>query len=301
MKYQLYLHEPLPDDLDGACATLADSFGMSAEQVAALLERAPGVITRPLPLADAEDTLDFVLAAGFHAELHEAEPSRAEAWREELGPAPTTPVMSEVRGPARRAVLQPFLFSGLIAIVLYVFLAVPWFVTEHEAQLERYAALFASGVVAASDGLPLSAPAAQGPLRAEVNGWSALDDALAAAIIIDGSAAYVGGFNHTEVSNAALVRERSANRGREYTSLSGRLAANRLVLQAITQESSPTFFGSAAVPRTSGGQVLVVGNSEQAMRPVLLGALGLLAVLLFGMLLAVSAAARLSARVQRGR
>lgn len=280
---------------------LADSFGMSVAQVTALTERAPGVITRPLPLAEAEDTLDFVLAAGFHAELREAEPSRAEAWREELGPAPTEPLVAEVRGSARRAVLTPFLFTGFLAILLYVFVAVPWFVADYDAQLNRYAALFASGVVSASDGLPLSAPAVQGPLRSFVAEWSELDDALAAAVIIDGSATYVGGFNHTVLSDAALVRERSASRGREYSSFGGRLAANRFVLRAMSADAPPTFFGSASIPRTSGGQVLIVGNGEQVMRPVLLGALGLLAVWFFGMLLAVSAAARFSASVDRGR
>lgn len=301
MKYQLYLDEPLPDDLDSACETLADSFGMTTEQVAALVQRAPGMITRPLPLAEAEDTLDFVLAAGFRAELQEAELSRADAWREELGPTPTTPAVAEVRGPARRAVLLPFLVTGLLATLLYAFIAVPWFVTEFEAKLDRYAAVFASGVVRASDGLPLSAPAAQGPLRAFVAEWSELDEAVAAAIIIDGSAAYVGGFNHTGYSDATLVRERSANRGREYTSFSGRLAANRLMLSALSADAAPTLFGSAAITRTSGGQVLIVGNSEQAMRPVILGALGLLAVLLFGMFIAALGAARFSATLQRGR
>lgn len=306
MKYQLYLREPLPDDIESACETLAESFGMSVEQVELLTGRAPGFITKPLPLDEAEDTLDFVLAAGFEAELREAAVDEAkvsytDTWKREL--APLAPTLSNFRGSARRAVLAPLWFVGILATLLYIFVVIPWHVSGYQDELDRYAYVFAEGVAVMSDGLPLSAPAIRLTLQQYVSSWGndAMRERLAAAIIIDGNATYVGGFNETALSDAALVRERSAARGRSFDTLGERFGATLLVVQALTGSEPTLLFGSAPVPGVAGGQVLLVGQSEQAASPVVLGGLFLLAAFLFGMVLAGVNAAVLSHRIEQRR
>lgn len=298
MKYQIYLLEPLPDDVPAACQELAEAFGLAAPEVEQLVARAPGVITRGLPLEEAEDTLDFVLAAGFVAELREAaaQPvSQTSLWEAELTPA--APAQTPLRGAARRAVLVPFILTMLGALLLYGLVLVPAELTRYQADLTRTATVFANGASAAAGGLPLSAPAIQNDLRAFVNAWqqdSAEPYALA-LVLIDGSATYVGGFNSTGWSDAELVRQRSALRGRDFTEFSGRLAANQLVLSALGGDA-PLMFGSATVPRSGGAEVLLLGNSEQLLRPLGLRALVLLAVMLFGLLVALVNAAVLAGR-----
>lgn len=299
MKYQIYLLEPLPDDVPAACQELADAFNLAADEVEQLVARAPGAITRALPLEEAEDTLDFVLAAGFVAELREAAAppvNQTSLWEAELKPATTT--QKPLRGTARRAVLVPFILTLLALFALYTMVLVPAELTRYQADLTRIATVFANGAGAATGGLPLSAPAIQSDLRAFVNAWEQ-DEAqpyALALVLIDGSATYVGGFNHTDSTNAELVRQRSALRSREFTTFSGRLAANQLVLGALGG-NAPTIFGSAPVPRSGGAEVLLLGNSEQLLQPLGLRALVLLAVMLFGLLVALVNAAGLASRV----
>lgn len=300
MTYQIYLLEPLPPDVPAACQELADAFGLDVAEVEQLIARAPGAITRALPLTEAEDTLDFVLAAGFTAELREAAPavSQTALWEAELAPPQAPPVL--LRGAARRAVLVPFILTMLGVVLLYMLTLVPQQLQAYQHDLTRTATVFANGVSAVASGLPLTAPAIQSEIRAFVNAWEQ-DDAdpyAVALVLVDGSRAYIGGFNHTAVTDAELVRHRAQERGRQFATLSERFAANGLVLRALRGDA-PLVFGSATVPQSGGAEVLIVGNSEQVLRPLGLGALVLLAVMLFGLLVAAVNAAVLAAKTER--
>lgn len=69
MKYLVEVTTPLPPDIDNAAGRLADMFGIQSDQVRALLDRAPGVVTRSLDEHEANRVLDTFTEAGIWARV----------------------------------------------------------------------------------------------------------------------------------------------------------------------------------------------------------------------------------------
>ncbi len=79
MKYQVEVTEPLPPDLEIVAERVASMFGIKSAKIRALLERAPGVVTKPISEREATRVIDAFTQAGIWARLlpYEADtPSR---------------------------------------------------------------------------------------------------------------------------------------------------------------------------------------------------------------------------------
>ena len=69
MKYLVEVTTPLPPDIDLAAERLAEMFSIQSDQVRALLDRAPGVVTRPLDEDEANRVIDTFTEAGIWARV----------------------------------------------------------------------------------------------------------------------------------------------------------------------------------------------------------------------------------------
>lgn len=71
MKYVVLVRPPVPDDLTTVVAQVAAGFRIAPDKAVALLRRAPGVVTRPVPEHDARVVAGILGAAGLVVEVRE--------------------------------------------------------------------------------------------------------------------------------------------------------------------------------------------------------------------------------------
>ncbi len=69
MKYQVEVTEPLPPDLEIVAERVASMFGIKSAKIRALLERAPGVVTKLISECEATMVIDAFTQTGIWARL----------------------------------------------------------------------------------------------------------------------------------------------------------------------------------------------------------------------------------------
>lgn len=69
MKYLVEVTTPLPADIDAAAERVAETFGLQRELVKSLLDRVPGVVTKPLDEIEASRVIDTFGEAGIWARV----------------------------------------------------------------------------------------------------------------------------------------------------------------------------------------------------------------------------------------
>lgn len=71
MNYVVVVLDPVPGDLSGVAAQVADGFRIPADRAVALLRRAPGPVTREVPERQARSVAEILRSAGLNVEIRE--------------------------------------------------------------------------------------------------------------------------------------------------------------------------------------------------------------------------------------
>lgn len=101
MNYVVVVLDPVPQDLSSAAAKVAEGFRIPADKAMALLQRAPGAVTRDVPERQARSVAKILHAAGFEVELREGGVDGARVpWPDDHAPVTDTGAGVE---PAPRA------------------------------------------------------------------------------------------------------------------------------------------------------------------------------------------------------
>ncbi len=83
MNYVVVVLDPVPDDLGGAAAVVAEGFRIPADRALALLKRAPGPVTRDVPERQARSVAQILHSAGLTVEMREGDANgRAVQWHD---------------------------------------------------------------------------------------------------------------------------------------------------------------------------------------------------------------------------
>ncbi len=84
MNYVVVVLDPVPEDLGGAAAVVAEGFRIPADRALALLKRAPGPVTREVPERQARNVAQILSSAGLTVEMREGDANgRSVSWRAE--------------------------------------------------------------------------------------------------------------------------------------------------------------------------------------------------------------------------
>lgn len=82
MNYVVVVLDPVPEDLGGAAAVVAEGFRIPADRALALLKRAPGPVTREVPERQARNVAQILSKAGLTVEMREGDANgRSVDWR----------------------------------------------------------------------------------------------------------------------------------------------------------------------------------------------------------------------------
>lgn len=107
MNYVVVVLDPVPQDLSSAAAKVAEGFRIPADKAVALLQRAPGPVTREVPERQARSVAQILHDAGFAVELREGGAGGARVpWPDSQAPVTDTEAAAPISDVPRQEVAR---------------------------------------------------------------------------------------------------------------------------------------------------------------------------------------------------